>query len=234
LLVAWLLGCGHEAELGEQTAGEGTRAGGEAGNPPVADDDGCVDPDSCSLNAQRFVASLTEPLALQPLYGRCVQDVELSYCECTPERDQAAFDPTRFAWPQVFSANPQAEAEAGCLVWTRLASVAPARRAEPEQCLFGWPDAGSCEAEACAELCRALDQARAPEAAVGYRAELRSTSCVPNQTACLMVFSLEGECYARHGVRGLASQGPFDCDLTDSEILDRAFPGWSVSTPAQD
>jgi hypothetical protein len=222
-----LAGCRAEPEARDDGDEPGPLAGSEAGNPPIADHEVCADESGCKLSARRFVAALAEPLELEPLQGSCVQDVSSSYCECKPAGYAAsARDPLVFAWPALVSANDAADLERGCLLWTRLAAVLPALRSDPQSCLFSPPEPSACEADACGELCRQVHEAREADAALRYDAQLRFARCGHSENACAIVFELEGRCYAKHGALGVESQGPFDCSLSDTQILDRAYPGW--------
>jgi hypothetical protein len=87
------------------------------------------------------------------------------------------------------------------------------------RCYFDPEHPPSCDPEApatsCAEPCANFEAAW-HAAARGHDIELRAGICVVN--GCTSIFRAEGECYVSYG-RGLAG-GPYDCVLSDRELLE--------------
>jgi hypothetical protein len=226
----WLLACSAEQSdkhAGDRPPGSIQTAGSESGNPPDADHEVCLDESACKAAAEELANELSSPLSLPALESECVEDIGRgALCYCNPERHGFSFS------GQGFILAPGDGDDADCVAWERIATFDPSLRSDPARCLYRVERAAACTASGCAEACKELDAVRRVDAEKSYPISLRFARCGDPDNGCVSVYELGGRCYARHGY-GISSDGPFDCSLSNEQILDRAFPGWDepVSCP---
>ena len=106
----------------------------------------------------------------------------------------------------------------GCLAWGR----------GHQQCVYSTADEVTCDptdARSCDTACARLQQGYAEDAARTYETELRLAECrespaVRGAYLCATIARINGACYTRDS-SGFLTQGPYDCSLSNDEILAR-------------
>jgi hypothetical protein len=188
----------------------GVQARSDAGAPPKEWDAGAnidvkdvpettqCDASRCARQGDQLARSLTMSETISPtiMGGDCARvdiDGEISGMACTCQ--------TSNGWIYI---GPKG---AGCFA-----------RGRAGDCLWGDSEFEPCSAgdPKCAGECDELERRYAADAARSFKVEVRLSTC--RDGSCRHVLRIEDFCYTD---RSIGSGGRFDCNLSDSDILDR-------------
>lgn len=170
----------------------------------------CGRDDECEYAVNTGVAELLRPAANSPVF-------DVATCQPVSIPDPA--DPNKVSAAQVggdVGCNCTASdggatlvvfgGSSGCLVYSRSRS-----------CLYASTDFAGCDPKqpdtSCRDVCDDLTMFSSEDASRTFDAKVRSNRCLDHE--CAFVVEIDGSCYANR------SKQPYDCGLSDDEILRR-------------